>query len=172
MKRGQRISAEIAAARLGVERGIPDLHLAIFDADGKKLATVDDSALFVQDPILSILAPKDGAYFVEVRHCMYNGSGESYFLHVGTFTRPTAIYPAGGQVGTELKVQILGDPRGVWSQSVRLPCHAGRPGVRRHRSERRRHGSVAEPAARVAVPQRARDRAERYARGRCFEHHG
>lgn len=125
VKRGQRISAEIAAARLGVERGIPDLYLAIFDADGKKLAAADDSALFVQDPILSILAPKDGVYFVEVRHCMYNGAGDIYLLHVGTFTRPTAIYPAGGQVGAELKVQILGDPRGNWSQSTRLPSAPG-----------------------------------------------
>ena len=125
VKSGQRISAEIEAARLGVDRGIPDLHLAIFDADGKKLAAVDDSALFVQDPVVSILAPNDGAYFVEVRHCIYNGANEVYRLHVGTFTRPTAIYPAGGQAGTELKVQILGDPRGVWSQNVRLPATSG-----------------------------------------------
>ncbi len=125
VKRGQRISAEIEAARLGVDRGIPDLHLAIYDADGKKLAAADDSALYVQDPVLSILAPKDGAYFVEVRHCMYNGTGETYRLHVGTFTRPTAIYPAGGQAGTELKVQVLGDPRGVWERSLRLPATPG-----------------------------------------------
>ena len=125
VKRGQRVSAEIEAARLGVDRGIPDLHLAIYDADGKKLAAADDSALFVQDPLLSIRADRAGAYFVEVRHCMYNGAGETYRLHVGTFTRPTAIYPAGGPAGTELKVQILGDPRGVWSQSVRLPATPG-----------------------------------------------
>lgn len=125
VKRGQRISAEIEAARLGVERGIPDLHLAIFDADGKKLAAADDSALFVQDPVLSILAPNDGAYFVEVRHCIYNGAGDTYRLHIGTFTRPTAIYPAGGQAGTTLQVQILGDPSGVWSQKVQLPSTSG-----------------------------------------------
>lgn len=125
VKRGQRISAEIVAARLGVERGLPDLHLAIYDADGKKLAAADDSALFVQDPVLSILAPKDGAYIIEARHAIYNGAGDAYFLHIGTFTRPTGIYPAGGPAGTELKVQILGDPRGSWSQSVRLPATAG-----------------------------------------------
>jgi hypothetical protein len=122
VKRGQRVSAEVEAARLGVQRGIPDLHLAIYDSEGKKLAAADDSALFVQDPVLSVLAPTDGAYFVEVRHCMYNGAGETYRLHIGTFTRPTAIYPAGGQAGTELQVQILGDPRGAWSQTVRLPA--------------------------------------------------
>ena len=120
VKKGQRVSAEIEAARLGVERGIPDLHLAIYDADGKKLASVDDSALFVQDPVLSILADRDGAYFVEVRHSMYNGAGDVYRLHVGTFSRPTAIYPAGGPAGEELKIKILGDPKGAWSQSVKL----------------------------------------------------
>ena len=125
VKRGQRVSAEIEAARLGVERGIPDLHLAIYDADGKKLAAADDSALYVQDPLLSIVAERDGPYFVEVRHCMFNGAGDSYRLHVGTFTRPTAIYPAGGSVGEELKVQILGDPRGIREQSIRLPSTPG-----------------------------------------------
>jgi len=125
VKRGQRVSAEIEAARLGVDRGIPDLHLAIFDADGKKLAAADDSALFVQDPILSIRAERDGAYFVEVRHCMYNSANDTYRLHVGTFARPTAIYPAGGPAGHGLNVQILGDPNGGWSQNVRLPSTAG-----------------------------------------------
>jgi len=122
VKKGQRVSAEIEAARIGVDRGIPDLHLAILDEEGKKLAAADDSALFVQDPVLSIVAPRDGAYFVEVRHCMFNGANEAYNLHVGTFTRPTGIYPAGGPVGAELKVQILGDPRGLWNQTVRLPA--------------------------------------------------
>ena len=125
VKRGQRVSAEIEAAMIGVERGIPDLHLAIYDADGKKLAAADDSALHLQDPLLSVLAERDGAYFVEVRHCMFNGAGDFYRLHIGTFTRPTAIYPAGGPARTELKVQILGDPRGVWEQSVSLPAAPG-----------------------------------------------
>ncbi|WP_157369286.1 PPC domain-containing protein [Zavarzinella formosa] len=121
VKRGQRLSAEIEAARFGVDRGIPDLHLAFYDNKGKKLAAADDSALYVQDPILSILADRDGEYFVEVRHSMFNGAGETYRLHVGTFSRPTGIYPAGGQIGSELRVKVLGDPKGVWEQTVRLP---------------------------------------------------
>jgi hypothetical protein len=125
VKRGQRISAEVEAARLGVERGIPDLHLTIYDPDGKKLAAADDSALYVQDPVLSILAVRDGAYFVEVRHSMYNGAGDPYRLHVGTFTRPTAVYPAGGPAGTELKVRLLGDPAGARDQTLRLPATPG-----------------------------------------------
>jgi hypothetical protein len=124
-KQGQRISAEIEAHRLGVERGIPDLHLTITDSSGKKLAAADDSALFVQDPVLSILADRDGEYFIEVRHSMYNGTNDQYRLHVGTFSRPTAIFPAGGQAGSELKVRIIGDPKGEWTQSVKLPDTAG-----------------------------------------------
>jgi hypothetical protein len=125
VKRGQRVSAEIEAARLGVERGIPDLHLAIYDADGKKLAAADDSALFVQDPVLSILADRDGSYFVEVRHSMYNGANDVYRLHIGTFSRPTGIYPAGGPAGEELKVKVLGDPKGAWDHTLRLPTAPG-----------------------------------------------
>jgi len=123
VKRGQRVSAEIEAARLGVDRGVPDLHLAIYGADGKKLAAADDSALYVQDPILSVLADKDGAYFVEVRHSMYNGANDSYRLHVGTFSRPTGLYPAGGPAGADLKIKVLGDPKGVREDTVRLPAN-------------------------------------------------
>jgi Bacterial pre-peptidase C-terminal domain len=125
VKRGQRVSAEVEAARLGVDRGIPDLFMTIYDAAGKKLASADDSALYVQDPVLSIVAERDGPYFVEVRHSTFNGAGEVYRLHIGTFTRPTAVYPSGGQAGENLKVQILGDPKGAWSQTVQLPKTPG-----------------------------------------------
>jgi hypothetical protein len=125
VKKGQRITAEIESARLGIERGVPDLHLAIYDATGKKLAAADDSALFLQDPILSILAPQDGIYFVEVRHSNYGGAGDQYRLHLGTFSRPTAFYPSGGQAGEDVSVQVLGDPRGAWNKVVALPRQTG-----------------------------------------------
>ncbi len=121
VKKGQRISAEIEAARLGVDRGIPDLHVAVLDENGKTLIAADDSALFVQDPVVSILADRDGIYFVEVRHSIFNAAGETYRLHVGTFSRPTGVYPAGGQAGEELSVRLLGDPKGDWMQAVKFP---------------------------------------------------
>ncbi len=40
---GSRVSAEVESMRLGVDRGIPDLHLTIYDADGKKIVAADDS---------------------------------------------------------------------------------------------------------------------------------
>ncbi|MBC7821643.1 MAG: PPC domain-containing protein, partial [Planctomycetaceae bacterium] len=120
-KQGQRLSAEIEAVRLGVDQGIPDLHLSVLDADGKRLIAADDSALFLQDPVVSLVAPKDGMYFVEVRHATYSANGDVYRLHVGTFARPTGLYPAGGPAGKELSVRVLGDPKGEWTQPVTLP---------------------------------------------------
>ena len=120
-KQGQRLSAEIEAVRLGVDQGIPDLHLAVLDADGKRLIAADDSALFLQDPVVALVAPQDGAYFVEVRHSTYSANGDVYRLHVGTFARPTGLYPAGGPAGKELSVRVIGDPKGEWSQTVTLP---------------------------------------------------
>ncbi|MBI5757770.1 MAG: PPC domain-containing protein [Planctomycetales bacterium] len=123
VKAGQRVSAEIEAARLGVDRGLPDLHVTILDADGKRLLEADDSALFVQDPIASLVADRDGIYFVQVRHSIYNAANETYRLHVGTFSRPTGLYPAGGQAGTDLTVKVLGDPQGPWNTTVSLPAN-------------------------------------------------
>lgn len=122
VKQGQRISAEIEAVRLGVDSGIPDLHIAVLDADGKRLIAADDSALFLQDPVVSLIAPKDGNYFVEVRHTTYSAANDVYRLHVGTFARPTGLYPAGGLAGKELSVRIIGDPKGDWTQTVTLPA--------------------------------------------------
>ena len=98
VKLGQRISAEIESTRLGVDQGLPDLHVAVLDADGKPLMAADDSALFVQDPVVSLVAPRDGTYFIEVRHSTYSAANDVYRLHIGSFSRPTAVYPAGGQV--------------------------------------------------------------------------
>lgn len=121
VKQGQRISAEIEAVRLGVESGIPDLHLAVLDEAGKRLIAADDSALFLQDPVVSLVAPKDGTYFIEVRHTTYSANSDVYRLHLGTFVRPTGVYPAGGQAGQELTVRVIGDPKGDLSQTVKLP---------------------------------------------------
>jgi hypothetical protein len=132
---GQRISAEIIASRAGVEQGLPDLHLTILNSKGKPLSEADDSALFLQDPVLSIVAPAHGDYFVAVRHSLYNANNDAYALHIGNFVRPTAIYPAGGPAGGELSVQLLGDPIGVQTQTIRLPKELTIGGSTRELSE-------------------------------------
>ncbi len=125
-KKGQRISAEVEAMRLGAT--LFDPYLAILDAKRFELASADDTPLVVQDAVASVVAPEDGKYIIEVRESAYGGNGNCrYRLHVGTFPRPTAVYPAGGKLGEQIDVKFLGDPAGELTQKVTLPAE-DRPG--------------------------------------------
>jgi hypothetical protein len=119
VKKGQRLSAEIEGARLG--RTMLDSYLAIRDEQGRMLAESDDTALLAQDAFLSIIAPEDGKYFIESRDSSYSGSGQVYRLHVGTFPRPMAVYPMGGKLGDTIEGKFIGDPKGDFTQKVKLP---------------------------------------------------
>ena len=124
LKKGQRLSAEVEAMRLGAD--VTDTVLAVFGPEGKALATVDDTPLFRQDPFVSLVAPADGVYVVQVRETNYGGGDTNrYVLHVGDFARPAAVFPAGGQAGTDVNVKLLGDA-GETTQAVKLPP-AGTP---------------------------------------------
>lgn len=119
-KQGERISAEIEAMRLG--RGAFDPYLAIHDRSGTVLASADDTTLLMQDGFVSILAPKDGLYFIEVRETSYGGRPEyAYRLHVGTFPRPAAVFPLGGQAGERVEFRFIGDPFGDLKSQWKLP---------------------------------------------------
>ena len=122
-KKGQRLSVEIEAMRLGVT--FFDPYVAILDAKRFELATGDDSPLAAQDGGCSIVVPADGKYIVQVRESAYGGNGAcQYRLHVGNFPLPTAVVPAGGKPGEELEVTFLGDPSGPIKQKVKLPTVA------------------------------------------------
>lgn len=111
LKKGQRLAAEVEAVRLGGE--FTDAVLAVFGPDGKELAHADDTPLFRQDPFVTVVAPADGVYVVRVRETILGGSDSSrYVLHVGTFCRPQAIFPAGGPAGARTEVNLLGDAAG------------------------------------------------------------
>lgn len=118
LKKGQRLSAEIEAMRLG--SALFDPYLAILDSKRFELTADDDTPLARQDAAVSIVAPEDGVYVVQVRESAY-GSGSYYRLHVGTFPRPTAVYPPGGKLGEEIEVRFLGDAGGELVQRVKLP---------------------------------------------------
>ena len=119
-KKGQRISAEIEGMRLGVTMFDP--YIAILDSKRFELITADDTPLLKQDAAASIIAPADGKYFVQVRESSYGGDGNCYYrLHVGTFPRPIAVYPAGGKRGEQVEVRFLGDPTGDIVKKVKLP---------------------------------------------------
>lgn len=119
-KKGQRISVEVEAMRLGTTMFDP--YVAILDSKRFELAAADDTPLVYQDAVASVVAPEDGEYTIEIRESAYGGNGNCrYRLHVGSFPRPTAVYPAGGKVGSEVSVTFIGDPAGDFDTKVKLP---------------------------------------------------
>jgi hypothetical protein len=123
LEKGQRLSAEIEGVRLG--RGAIDLALRIQGPDGTTLAEVDDTALFRQDPFISLRTPMTGTYILSVSQSGSGRDSEPYVLHVGDFVRPQAIFPAGGQAGKKVRVQLLGDADNKTTQEVTLPDTPG-----------------------------------------------
>jgi hypothetical protein len=119
-KKGQRLTAEVEAMRLG--NTLFDPYVAILDAKRFALAASDDAPLLGQDSVASIVVPADGNYVVQVRDSAYGGNGScQYRLHVGTFPRPLAVVPAGGKPGTEVELRFIGDVAGDFTQKVKLP---------------------------------------------------
>jgi hypothetical protein len=127
-EQGQHISVEVEAARLGTLhfQGENDLCVRILDSTGKELGRNDDSALYVQDPVLSVIAPQTGVYFIEIKQQIFYPPRQAWYrAHIGTFSRPTAIFPAGGQAGSTISARILGDPAGERTEPVVLPRNSG-----------------------------------------------
>jgi hypothetical protein len=123
-KKGERISAEIFGMRLGLSSGTNffDPYIAILNAERFELTKSDDTPLGFNDAIVSLIAPEDGKYIIQVRDASYNGDGRAYYrLHVGNFPRPTGVIPAGGKPGETLAVTFLGDVAGAFTREVTLP---------------------------------------------------
>ncbi len=119
VKKGEPISVEVEGMRLG--RTMFDPYVAILEKGGKVLAKADDTALFVQDAYATVVAPADGEYLIEVRETSYGGSGNPYRVHIGSFPRPSAVFPPGGKAGESLEVKFLGDAGGDFTQTFSLP---------------------------------------------------
>lgn len=124
VKKDQRLSVEIEGARLG--RTLFDPTVTVLSADGRVLAASDDTPLLGHDGFVSLLAPADGKYLIQVRDMTYAGTGHFYRLHLGTFPRPTAVFPLGGQPGETLEAKFLGDPTGDFTQPITLPSEKSR----------------------------------------------
>jgi hypothetical protein len=120
-KKGERISAEVEAIRLG--DSFFDVYLAILNEARFELATSDDAALVWQDGVVSIIAPADGKYVIQVRESSF-GAGNYYRCHIGNFPRPLGVIPAGGKPGETLKVKFIGDVLGDVERDVSLPDDA------------------------------------------------
>ena len=121
VKQGQRIAVEVEGLRLGSHKFDP--AIAILDPAGVELAAADDCPATQQDAVLSVIAPADGRYVVRIREASFGGDDASrYRLHVGTFPRPTAVFPAGGKAGEKLSVTFLGDAAGPIVREIEVPA--------------------------------------------------
>jgi hypothetical protein len=124
-KKGDRITAEVEGARLGI--ALFDPYVAIMDSKRFELASSDDAALIWQDAFASVVAPSDGTYLVQVRESAYAGTDAClYRLHVGNFPRPTATIPAGGKFGETIDVRLIGDVLGEKTTRITLPAEQKR----------------------------------------------
>ncbi len=120
LKKGQRLSAEVEGIRLG--RSLFDSRLTVLDAAGVELADVDDTWLGMQDPFVSLLAPNDGKYIVRLREAGYGGGNDCHYrLHLGSFPRPTSVFPLGGRAGDSLRLTFYSGATGEFVQEVKLP---------------------------------------------------
>jgi hypothetical protein len=82
--------------------------LALFDADGKRLAYADDYR-FSPDPALYCQIPADGEYVVEIRDSIYRGREDFvYRLQIGELPFLTGIFPLGGPAESEITVALRG----------------------------------------------------------------
>jgi hypothetical protein len=120
LKKGQRLSVEVEAMRLG--RVMFDAYVAILDPRKFELAACDDTPLLRNDAFASIIAPEDGDYRILVHEAAYEGNENcQYRLHIGNFPRPTAVFPSGGKSGETIEFTFIGDPSGPFKQSITLP---------------------------------------------------
>ena len=115
-KAGQALTFEVFCARL--EDKIHDLQkhadplIALFDADGRELASGDD-ALFA-DPLLSYTIPKDGSYFLQIRDAKYDGDPRWVYA-IRVTDRPFAshLFPMAGNPGQRVEVEPVGSAKQI-----------------------------------------------------------
>jgi hypothetical protein len=121
LKKGERLSAEVEGMRLG--RGLFDPRLVVQETNGTVLADVDDTWLAMQDPFVSLVAPHDGTFLLQLREATYGGSGDChYLLHIGRFPRPTSVYPLGGRAGDKVALTFFDEVTGGFVREMPLPA--------------------------------------------------
>jgi pre-peptidase len=119
-RKGERISAELVAMRLGDV--VFDASLQLLDARRFELASSDDTAFARQDPVLSAVLPETGSYYLVVRESSFGGNDAFHYrLHLGHFPRPIAAFPPGGVQGQSARLDLFGTV-GVTSQTLTLPA--------------------------------------------------
>lgn len=96
-----------------------DACLTLYDAQGKQIASVDDTPTS-PDPVLTCKLPADGEYVLEVKDTLDRGRADFiYRLSVGALPRISGIYPLGARRGTTAHVTLMG--ANLSTQSLTVP---------------------------------------------------
>src|SRR5438477_10611504 len=124
-KKGQRLSIEIVANRLGSSL---DPVVRLLDSGGKELVYCDDDPAVGSDARFGFTAPTAGSYLIEVRDLAYQGGPKHrYRLRVGNFPLAGAPFPPGARQGDRTQVRFIGrNVEGVRPVSLRVPQNATR----------------------------------------------
>jgi hypothetical protein len=123
--KGQRITVDVVAARLG---SALDPVVRLLDAKGRELVYCDDEPGAGPDSRFVFKAPAAGDYVIELRDANYQGGASyRYRLRVGSFPLASVAFPPVAQGGTEAKFKVLGPAvHGVKPVPVRVPENAVR----------------------------------------------
>lgn len=110
---GQRLVLAVQAFQLGAQlgtrpRAYVDATLTLYGPDGRVVGRSEDHNTL--DPYLVYRTEQEGEYTVEVAEATYGGGEHAtYRLTLGEVPWATSIYPAGGQRGSTVDVQVEGD---------------------------------------------------------------
>jgi hypothetical protein len=113
-KKGQQITAEVCAARLGSPL---DSRIEVIDPHGRRAAENDD--YFGTDSYLGFAAAEDGLYQVRIHDANFRG-GQAYVYRLTLTADPWVerIYPLGGRRGSRTKFTLTG--QGVPADPVEI----------------------------------------------------
>jgi Bacterial pre-peptidase C-terminal domain len=104
-KKGERISCEVVATRLGSDF---DPLVRILDASENELILADDDRATGADSRVVFTAPADGQYVLELRDNRYKPGGR-YRLRLGDFPLVASAMPLAVQQGVPAAVSFLGE---------------------------------------------------------------
>jgi hypothetical protein len=104
-KKGQRVSVEVVAQRMG---SALDPVIRLLDPKGRELAYCDDDPSAGRDARIQFKAPASGHFLIEVRDINYQGGPQHrYRLRLGDFPLASCAFPLAAPIRTKTKFNVL-----------------------------------------------------------------
>src|SRR5262249_22115916 len=126
-KKGQSVSCEVNAARLGSPL---DSRLEVRDPEGRVISENDDA--FGADSFIRFTAAMDGTYQVRIHDISYHG-GQAYVYRLTLTADPFVdrAYPLGGRRGSKTRFDLTG--QGLPDRPAEIDLPASGPEAYAHR---------------------------------------